>query len=67
MYDGFDPVKFSADKLVQEKVPNFEALNREAYVDAFKTTMGILMVLVLGALFAVSFLPRVEVQAGAGH
>jgi predicted MFS family arabinose efflux permease len=57
----------AVDKIVQEKVPNFEELNREAYVDAFKATMGVLMVLILGALFVVSFLPKVEVQAGAGH
>jgi MFS family permease len=57
----------SVDKIVQEKVSNFKELNRAAYVDAFKTTIGILMVLVLGALFAVSFLPRIEVQAGASH
>jgi MFS family permease len=55
------------DKIVQEKVPNFEQLNRAAYVDAFKATMGVLMVLILGALLAVSFLPKMEVQAGAGH
>ena len=55
------------DKIVQEKVLNFEELNRAAYVDAFKATMGVLMVLILGALLAVSFLPKVEVQAGAGH
>jgi len=55
------------DKIVQDMVPNFEELNREAYVDAFKTTMGVLMVLILAALLVVSFLPKVEVQAGAGH
>ena len=55
------------DKIVQERVPNFEELNRAAYVDAFKATMGVLMVLIMGALLAVSFLPKVEVQAGAGH
>jgi len=55
------------DKIVQEKVPNFKALNQAAYVDAFKATMGVLIALILGALFVVSFLPRVEVQGGAGH
>ncbi len=55
------------DKIVQEKVPNFEELSRAAYVDAFKATMGVLIALILGALFVVSFLPKVEVQAGAGH
>ena len=30
-------------------------------------TVGALMVMILGALFVVSFLPKVEVQAGAGH
>ena len=57
----------AVDKIVQEKVPNFDALNQAAYVDAFKTTMGVLIALILGALFVVSFLPKVEVQAGAGH
>ena len=57
----------AVDKIVQEKVPNFEALSQAAYVDAFKATMGVLIALILGALFVVSFLPKVEVQAGAGH
>ena len=57
----------AVDKIVQERVPNFEALNQAAYVDAFKATMGGLIALILGALFVVSFLPKVEVQAGAGH
>ena len=37
------------------------------YVDAFKATMGVLMALILGALFVISFLPKVEVQAESGH
>ena len=57
----------AVDKIVQERVPNFEALNQAAYVDAFKATMGVLIALILGALFVVSFLPKVEVQADAGH
>ena len=57
----------AVDKIVQERVPNFEALNQAAYVDAFKATMGGLIALILGALFVVSFLPKVEVQADAGH
>ncbi|MGB3647367.1 MAG: hypothetical protein WBD61_09900 [Desulfobulbales bacterium] len=57
----------SVDKIAQERVPNFEALNQAAYVDAFKATMGGLIALILGALFVVSFLPKVEVQADAGH
>lgn len=57
----------AVDKIVQEKVPNFEELNQAAYVDAFKSTLGVLIVLILAALFVVSFLPRVKVQAGAGH
>ena len=57
----------AVDKNVQERVSNFEALNQAAYVDAFKATMGVLIALILGALFVVSFLPKVEVQSGAGH
>ena len=57
----------AVDKIIHEKVPNFEALNQAAYVDAFKATLGVLIALILGALFLVSFLPKVEVKAGAGH
>ena len=57
----------AVDKLVQEKVPNFEELNRAAYVDAFQATLGVLIALILGALFVVSFLPRMEAQADAGR
>ena len=57
----------AVDKIVQERVPNFEALNQAAYVDAFKATMGGVIALIMGALFVVSFLPKVEVQADAGH
>ena len=57
----------AVDKIVQEKVPNFEELNRAAYVDAFKATVGVLIALIMAALFVVSLLPKVKVQAGAGH
>ena len=57
----------AVDKIVQEKVPNFEELNQAAYVDAFKSTLGVLIAMILAALFVVSFLPRVKVQADAGH
>jgi hypothetical protein len=55
------------DRIIEERVPNLDELNREAYVDAFKITLAILIVMVLSCLFIVSFLPKVEVQAGAGH
>ena len=55
------------DRIIEERVPNLDELNQEAYVDAFKITLAILIVMVLTCLFVVSFLPKVEVQAGAGH
>jgi MFS family permease len=55
------------DRIIEERVPNLDELNREAYVGAFKITLGILIVLVLACLFVVSFLPKMAVRAGAGH
>jgi hypothetical protein len=55
------------DRIIEERVPNLDELNKEAYVDAFKITLAILVAMVLACLFVVSFLPKVEVRAGAGH
>ena len=46
-----------------EQVPNLEELTREAYVEAFQTTLGFLVGVVLLALLVASFIPRVEAEA----
>ena len=43
-----------------EQVPDLEKLTREAYVEAFQTTLGVLVGVVLLALVVASFIPRVE-------
>ena len=58
------------ERIVAERAPNLEDLSRTAYVEAFQVTLGVLIAMVLLALFIASFIPRIRgdamVQAG-GH
>ena len=58
-----ETVPEDVEELVAEQVPNLEDLTREAYVEAFQSTLGVLMGVVLLALLAASFIPRVETEA----
>jgi MFS family permease len=58
-----ETVPEDVEELVAEKAPNLEDLTREAYVEAFQTTLGVLMGVVLLALLVASFIPRVETEA----
>ena len=50
------------ERIVAERVPTLEALTREAYVDAFQVTLGVLIAMVLLAFFIASFVPRVDAE-----
>lgn len=60
----------AVERIVAERAPNLEDLSRTAYVEAFQVTLGVLIAMVLLALFIASFIPRIRgdamVQAG-GH
>lgn len=48
------------ERIVAERAPNLEELTRFAYVEAFQVTLGVLIAMVLLALFIASFIPRIE-------
>jgi MFS family permease len=50
------------ERIVAERVPNLETLTRMAYVEAFQITLGVLIAMVLLALFVASFIPRVSAE-----
>jgi MFS family permease len=50
------------ERIVAERVPALEALTREAYVDAFQVTLGVLIAMVLLAFFIASFIPRIDAE-----
>jgi hypothetical protein len=58
-----DTVPLEVEQFVSEKVPNLEEIMREAYVEAFQTTLGVLTGVVLAALLVASFIPNVGAKA----
>jgi MFS family permease len=50
-------------KLVDETVPDLEEVIKEAYLKAFKSTLGVLVAVVLLAFLIASFIPRVGKEA----
>jgi hypothetical protein len=48
------------EEFVAEKVPNLKEVMSAAYVKAFQATLGVLVGIVLFALFVASFIPRVQ-------
>jgi hypothetical protein len=50
------------ERIVAERVPELEALTREAYVEAFQVTLGVLIAMVLLAFFVASFIPCIEAE-----
>jgi hypothetical protein len=50
------------ERIVAERVPALEELTREAYVDAFQVTLGVLIAMVLLAFFIASFIPRIDAE-----
>jgi len=48
------------ERIVAERVPNLQELTRTAYVEAFQVTLGVLIAMVMLALFIASSIPRVE-------
>jgi len=57
------------ERIVAERVPELETLTREAYVEAFQVTLGVLIAMVLLAFFIASFIPRIDperVSPGGG-
>jgi len=41
-------------------VPSLEELTREAYVEAFQVTLGVLIAMVLLAMLIAAFIPRID-------
>ena len=60
-----DTVPHEVEQFVSEKVPNLEEIMRAAYVEAFQTTLGVLTGVVLMALAAASFIPRLQPQTAS--
>jgi len=63
-------VPAEVDKIVAERVPNLEELTRDAYVEAFKVTLGILVAMVLLAMVISAFIPKIapgSVSRVGGH
>lgn len=55
-----ESVPEEVERIVAERAPNLEELTRFAYVEAFQVTLGVLIAMVLLALFIASFIPRIE-------
>ena len=53
-------VPAEVDQIVSERVPNLEELTKQAYVEAFQTTLGILVAMVLLAMFIAAFIPKIK-------
>jgi MFS family permease len=53
-------VPLEVEQIVAERVPNLEELTREAYVDAFKATLGVLIAMVLLGMLIAAFIPKIE-------
>ena len=53
-------VPAEVDRIVAERVPNLTELTRTAYVEAFQLTLGILMGMILLAMFIAAFIPRID-------
>lgn len=58
-----ETVPKEVEELVAAKAPNLEELTRTAYVEAFQLTLGVLVGIVLLALLAASFIPKIEAEA----
>ena len=48
---------------ISQRVPNLEQLGKDAYVEGFQITLGVLVGILLVALLAASFIPKVETEA----
>jgi Na+/melibiose symporter-like transporter len=48
---------------ISRRVPNLEQLGKQAYVEGFQITLGVLVGIVLAALLVASFIPKVETAA----
>jgi hypothetical protein len=48
---------------ISQRVPNLEQLGKDAYVEGFQVTLGVLVGVLLAALLAASFIPKVETEA----
>jgi MFS family permease len=55
-----ETVPEEVEQIVAERVPNLEQLTREAYVEAFQVTLGVLVATILLALLVATFIPRIE-------
>jgi hypothetical protein len=53
-------VPAEVDRIVAERVPSLEELTREAYVEAFRVTLGVLIAMVLLAMLIAAFIPRID-------
>jgi hypothetical protein len=53
-------VPAEVDRIVAERVPRLEELTREAYVEAFQVTLGVLIAMVLLAMLIAAFIPRID-------
>lgn len=47
---------------ISQRAPNLEQLGKEAFVEGFQIALGVLVGVVLAALFVASFIPRVETE-----
>jgi MFS family permease len=56
-----EEVPEEVERIVAERAPTLDVLTREAYVEAFQVTLGVLIAMVLLAFFIASFIPRREV------
>jgi predicted MFS family arabinose efflux permease len=65
-----ETVPEEVEQIVAERVPQLEQLTRAAYVEAFQLTLGVLIGMVLLAMFIASFIPRIDpssLSAPGGH